>query len=106
MSYRTQEINGKKLRIELDKLGLTAEYISNEIGYQKTYIDQCIRKGHIARPAAMAIHQRFGVPFEAYKVKEEADEPKAAEPATFDYDALYKVIAQAVYDAVKKAWNE
>lgn len=102
------KINGQALAKILKERGLAVTKVSEEVGYHYSSLGRCINDNQMAKNMAMSIELRYGIPREKFVIPEEPEQVESelvpADP--IDYEKLGKVIYMAVYEAVRKAWNE
>lgn len=107
------KINGQALAKILKERGLAVTKVSEEVGYHYSNLGRCIKDNQMAKNMAMSIELRYGIPREKFVIPDEPEQmaiesvtpdEKHADP--IDYEKLGKVIYMAVYEAVRKAWNE
>ena len=110
-TFRTVEIDGKKLRAELKKRALIAAEVSNEIGYSGTYIKNACDSGKIRLAAVHSLKSLYNIEYNDIAPNHEPEEaPKQPEKQVgesgIDYEKMYRMIYCAVYEAFKKALTE
>lgn len=102
-----QRIDSSKLRAELKQRGLAMKEASEIMGFSITYIKNRLDIGTMPEPSIKLIEHCFGIKPEKYVVKEEKPVESAEKvekvELVFDHEALYKIINNAVYNAVYRA---
>ena len=104
----------ENLEKEICKRSLTKGDVSETIGHNRNFISESMRKGRLSRSAVKGLESIYNIPPESYCITEktepvnEPEELPEPEPKTdpIDYHRLGRVIYNAVYQAVKKAWSE
>lgn len=105
------EIDGAKLRAEIEKRNLSFTGLSKEIGHSHGYIGTVIARQVISPSTVKLLKTLYNIDLDSYKIQKPEpipeqlsfiDELKKSEPL-IDYDRLWKVIYTAVFEAIKKA---
>lgn len=105
-------IDPERLRNELKKRGLSIGGAGIEIGYSANYMNNNLSRKNISHAGIVAMEKVFNLKYDDYKPIQEAPTDYAfrdvveAPADPIDYDRLYKTIYAAVYEAMKKVWNE
>lgn len=111
-------ISKEKLYEALAKRNLTSAEVSRELGFSDWYLCNCAGRGYLTMPGVKGLERVFGIIRQEYEVypEEEVTLMNDEVPKSFDgdgeadlvidYEKLGKVIFEAVYQAVKKAWAE
>ena len=102
-------IDADKLRKELLVRKLTFEGVGIELGYGKTYMNNCFRLGRVAHNVMQMLQMRYNIDPDSYVLKEEPKKVVEESKETFESvtkEDLYKIIYSAVYEAVKQALTE
>lgn len=104
-----KEIDGKKLEGILKASGLDKGKVSEEIGYAKGYITDCINTGVMTVVAIKCIEGMYNIPYELYRPMD-PEEEKAAEVANklvseLTCAELSELIYKSVYAAMNHALN-
>lgn len=100
------EISGERLKTEIYKKNLTLAEAGKQIGVSHGFFNSCIERGTMRQTYALLVENVIGIPVERFQ-RVEPELPKVkSEPATLDYERLYKVIYSATYEAMKKALEE
>ena len=99
---RTIKINGEALKNELKKRGCKLSETSQEIGYSDAYLNYAINVGAISAPATKALAILYNIAPETYTKAPEQPEEKS-EP---EFDKLYAVIREAVFNAIMDVKRE
>lgn len=103
------KINSIKLRNILYERKLDMKVVSEEIGYEQSFISKCISRGSLSNTAIKGLELRYGIHYD--DIKAEEPKPQRVEPPAqqeivnveaIDYQKLFAV----VYQAFKKALNE
>lgn len=101
-------IDKEKFETELTKRGLLKTVLSKEMGFNHTYIGKQVNNGKMRLNTVNYLKGVYNIDPDLYTVKEETP-PETIEPkeciVPIDYDKLYETIYNAVYMAVKKAWE-
>ena len=105
------QIDPDKLTKEFEKRNLIKGDVSEEMGHNRNYISDVVRRKTIPRHAVVFLHKNYNIELKDYEaVQEEKREerPKREERALKDMTdkQMYQLIYSAVYHAVKKAWSE
>lgn len=112
-------IDSEMLRRAIYDRDLYPMKMSQEMGMNNSYVSHCIGEGQISPGSARMLEVMFGIKPEEYFWKEPEPEPQneaIAETVQQVNEALHlgddfwirlcRTINVAVYEAVKKAWNE
>ena len=96
---------------EFKKRNLVKGDVSEEMGHNRNYISDVVRRKTIPRHAVVFLHKNYNIElkdYEAVQEEKKADKPKREERAMKDMTdkQMYQLIYSAVYHAVKKAWSE
>lgn len=124
MAYSKTPINSIKvdsavLKKEFAKRGYNCATVAAEIGRSKTYLTKKLKEdvGLISSVDAKLLRAMFNIDQSIYEVaepvveaveevkEEEKQLPVVVQQLAIDEDKLYKLIYSAVYQAVKKAWE-
>ncbi len=101
------KIDGEKLRKEIQLRGLTITGCAQRIYRAYSTLNNAIVRNAINKDIADALEDLCNVPLSMYKIPDAEEETSNEEKTSgLDYDAMYKMIYSAVYEAVKKAWSE
>ena len=115
-------IDGEALRAEIKKRGLKLEQLSVELGYSKSYLNNCILREQMPVAASKYLEMVYEIPANSYKpvAKRTEENPAGLTQAhiewsiekalqthkPIDYERLYKVIYSAVYEALQMPAKE
>ena len=105
MAKEFYKINGEALRRELKKRGLSMHEVSEEMGFDKQFLNNVTApsKEKINRTAKNYLEKVYGISLETYAAKTGiAEIPQQMEFVDFiniDYEKLYQVIKKAMIDA-------
>lgn len=120
---QTLKVNSEIIRNQLQKKGLTLTDVSKKMGFASTYLSHklCKNPGVIGVSDSYILDSMFGLSREQYEykepVKQEKEEPVEVEEekkdsclariyiTEDDWQKLYSVINKAVYEGVKRAWE-
>lgn len=105
------EIDGEKLRAEIEQRGLKISQIERDCGFGQSTFNHYVNKNYITKMAREMIALRYNIQFDTYKKVEEAPqvENQVVEVVQHhslteeDWKQLYKVIYSATYEAMKRA---
>ena len=105
------KIDPDKLTKEFKKRNLIKGDVSEEMGHNRNYISDVVRRRTIPKHAAVFLHRNYNIElkdYEAVREEKKVDKPKREERAIKDMadKQMYQLIYSAVYHAVKKAWSE
>lgn len=105
------QIDPDKLTKEFEKRNLIKGDVSEEMGHNRNYISDVVRRKTISRHAVVFLHKNYNIElkdYEAVQEEKKADKSKREERAMKDMTdkQMYQLIYSAVYHAVKKAWSE
>jgi len=108
------KIDPDKLTKEFEKRNLMKGDVSEEMGHNRNYFADIIRRGTIPKPAVVFLMKNYNISPEEYtpdeKKAEEHPEKKQKPEEVFLKDMTdkqaYRLIYSAVYHAVKRAWSE
>ena len=109
MNYQKVKVDRERLYNSLKVRGLKAQTISTEMGFSKRYISNSMSRGYISASAAKLLETMYGIkpdeyePIKSVTVDNQIDTPPLK--LDIDYDKLAQVIYDAVYTAVKRAWE-
>lgn len=112
---RQIEIDGQKLKREIEKRGLTAKQISEEIGYSSNAVSRYIRDNECAKSFLAVVEVKYNISLDDIKLDKKEEPVVQTETikevvkevtVNIDYEKLAEIIENAVYKAVSKAWNE
>ena len=101
-------IDGDRFRKEIYRKNRNLQLMSKELGYSRSYLAVCVKNGRIPESVVKMLDQAYGIPKERYELKKEKD-PVAeinGQEYRIDENALYELIKKAVYEGMKKAWEE
>lgn len=98
------KIDGDVLVEELRKRGLDLYQASEEMGYSRKYLHECIKRGTIHPATIRMLNVMYGI--KRVNNDEGGAKSEKRSEETIDYGKLYQVIYDAVYTAVKKAWMD
>ena len=99
------QIDPDKLMKEFEKRNLIKGDVSEEMGHNRNYISDVVRRKTIPRHAVVFLHKNYNIDLKDYGViQEEKREERALKDMTDKQ--MYRLIYSAVYHAVKKAWSE
>lgn len=100
------KIDSEKLKKAILKRNLTNSVIQKKLGRESGYISKITKRGSMT-PSSVALFELvFGIAPEEYVlVDSRIEQEENTESAELDYGKLYQVIYDAVYTAVKKAWE-
>ena len=110
------EISGIKLEAAIASRGMTMQYVSEELGYNPSFIANCKNRNLINKAVIVGLQSCFGIPLDEYKAEEppaivkalEADSEEKLQAITvepIDYDRLWKLVYTATLEAMKKAYE-
>lgn len=110
MMYQKVEVDRDRLYNSLKVRGLVAQTISLEMGFSKWFIANSASRGHISASAAKLLETMYGIKPDEYMpikamVKDNPVDTQLQVKFEIDYDKLSSVIYDAVYTAVKRAWE-
>ena len=118
------KIDGEKLLAAIEKRGYTGVVLSSEMGYNSAFLSQSAKRGVINSAAAMTLERVYNIPTIEYEYEEPLpwdipnpyeivpEEPKTITVHLDDAQLelimidLQNMIKSAVYEGVKRAWNE
>lgn len=106
------EIDGAKLRAEIEQRGLKISQIERDCGFGQSTFNHYINKNYISKVAREMIAMKYNIQFDSYKKEEVKEVPAVVEVVQHsvfteeDLQKLYQVIYSATYAAVKRAWSE
>lgn len=113
MKKITISINSEALKNELAKRNLTLKNASSEMGYSDSFMQGVVKKREINVPAMKMLEMMYNIKPEIYILQEETEpeqmvfeEIHESEGIAFDFDKLHEIIYNAVYTAVKRAWQD
>lgn len=99
------------VRIDPDRLekallsrNMTRGVATKQLNRQSGYVTKILKRGTMTQATVYVFEHVLGIPPEEYVV-DKMVEP-AAGTTEIDYGKLYQVIYDAVYTAVKKAWED
>ena len=94
------KINGEALRREMKIRKLDLHEISEEMGFDKQFLNNCTApsKEKINITAKNYLEKVYGIPFEAYAIKENEKPITPAQTINIDYEKLYQVFKKAIVD--------
>lgn len=107
-------VDEKKLRKILKDRGLQLDIVSQEIGFDKSFMAKSLSRGSFSRNALRGLDMRYGIHYDDIKPEEPKQEPEQMELQVqqdqqenvkiepIDYQKLFAV----VYQAFKKALSE
>lgn len=99
-------INKDNLYAEFKKRDIRPAKVSEQLGYSKWYLSNSASRGYLSLVCIRALEREYGIKPENYVCIEEKVEEKVTPPVVdFDYEKLSSVIYEAVYTAVKRAWE-
>ena len=112
------EISGIKLEAAIASRGMTMQYVSEELGYNPSFIANCKNRNQVNKAVIVGLQSRFGIALDEYKAEEPPAIVKAleADPENeemlqaitvepIDYDRLWKLVYTATLEAMKKAYE-
>ena len=105
------QIDPDKLTKEFKKRNLVKDDVSEEMGHNRNYISDVVRRKTISRHAVVFLHKNYNIELKDYEaVQEEKREERSKREERVLKDMtdkqMYQLIYSAVYHAVKKAWSE
>ena len=105
------QIDPDKLTKEFEKRNLIKGDVSEEMGHNRNYISDVVRRKTIPRHAVVFLHKNYNIELKDYEaVQEEKREERSKREERVLKDMtdkqMYQLIYSAVYHAVKKAWSE
>lgn len=102
------EIDSEKFRKEIYKKNRNLQSMSFELGYSRSYLSVAVKSGKIPMSVVKTLDAVYGIPQERYEIKEEKDPITEINGQEYriDENALYELIKKAVYEGMKKAWEE
>ena len=108
MARTTVLIDGEKLKKEIYKKNRNLQMMSRELGYSRSYLAISVHNGKLTESVVRMLDQIYGIPRERYEAREKTEEPMAEtkEESHINETALFELIKRAVYEGVKKAWEE
>lgn len=114
------KVDAEKFKKALSDRSITMTELSEQAGYEKSYFSANLRNGRLPVPAFNFAKAVLGL--ESHEYLPDTEKPKQASISQgqleksmenvlskylpVDYERLYKIIQDAVYEAVKKAWEE
>lgn len=112
---RMLPIDGDRMMTQFGRKGLDPRQVSEDIGHDRGYLQDCYRLGRIGRPETMTIEKVYGIRYADYEwiENEQKELPILAEgsPSKQEIDkdfltALYDIIKRAVKDAIREEREE
>ena len=105
------QIDPDKLTKEFKKRNLVKDDVSEEMGHNRNYISDVVRRKTITGHAVVFLHKNYNIELKDYEaVQEEKREERSKREERVLKDMtdkqMYQLIYSAVYHAVKKAWSE
>lgn len=85
-------INGEKLKALILTTGSTLQSASEQLGYSKDYIANCVRQNMMTRQAISLIGLMLNIPEELYVLKEAEPETIPEDPAFTTEEYLAKIM--------------
>lgn len=103
------QIDGAKLRKAIAQRGMTFADVDRAMGHGSAYTSKIVSQGYYTKPARIMYEKLFGISYEDIKPDTQEEPEQTAEPVgggtALDMEGLYKTIYGAVYEAVKRAWE-
>lgn len=113
MSSKQINVDGKKLADAFKKRGMPYSQAARECGYESNYFAKAAYRGKMSKSAAVMLQALYRMERTEYEPESNpvtigpgSEVQTADNTRTVDFDSLYNVIYEAVYQAVKKAWSE
>mgnify|MGYP002622091062 CR=1 FL=1 len=120
----TVRVNSDIIKNELQKRNLTCADVAKEMGHSEKYISNKLvdNIGFISQGDAKFLSAIYNIPLELYEYKESESETSVEDGADSenkavnnlhariyitddDWSRIYEVINKAVYEGVKRAWE-
>lgn len=106
----TIECDMNKLKHEFKKRNLSDNDVATELGLSRYYFKNVYARNRISEQTAKGLEKCFNIKPQDFAPDkpEPANAPKevAVKVEPFDWQKLYNVMYEAMYNAVKKAWSE
>lgn len=105
---RTYPIDGNKLKNLILTTGITLAEASEQLGYSKDYIANCVRQNMMTRQAISLIGLMLNIPEELYVPKEAEPEtiPEGIAFTTEDYLAKIMRLLEEILQKMEEKENE
>lgn len=100
------EVSPVMLRNEINKRHITLSKASLKMGYSDNYLNVCMDRGFVTKPAMIMLEQLFGIKEEDICTPKVDAVEVVNNPMTFDHVKLYNTIYSAVKNAMRDALNE
>lgn len=106
------KIDGEKLYAQFKERGLTPSKLCVDIGVNGSYFSNAKVRGSLANMMIVLLESRYGIPRDAYVVKEPVETAVVEVVQHNDFFSeenmrkLYQIMYSAMYKAVKQALNE
>ncbi len=101
-------IDSDKFKREIYRKNRNLQSMSFELGYSRSYLGVAVNNGKIPMSVVKTLDAVYGIPQERYEIKDEKDPVTEINGQEYriDENALYELIKKAVYEGMKKAWEE
>lgn len=108
MARNMVAIDSDKFKREIYRKNRNLQSMSYELGYSRSYLAVAVKSRRIPLSVVKTLDTVYGIPQERYEVKEEKDPVTEINGQEYriDENALYELIKKAVYEGMKKAWEE
>lgn len=102
-------INGEKLKAHILTTGKTLADASEEMGYNRDYLNGCVRENKMSKQCIALIGLTFSIPQDLFVVKEEVPEPEPEVDLAFtveDYLARIMRLLEEITEKMEVKENE
>lgn len=108
-------VDGEKFKAQFVKRGLNMAEVSIELGHSRSFLNGICgtsnRAAKISKSASIFLDKLYNIKYEDYapdgvKSKSAVPAEKEQDSPSIDYDRLYKVVYNAVYNALDRIFND